>query len=95
MPPLGTMSLCPDPDGSVKRTGQMIYSNLCIDYAETFSPVAKIASIRILISLNANLDWPLFQLDVKNTFLHGDLQEKVYVEQLPEFVAQGESGRVC
>jgi len=44
---------------------------------ETFSPVAKISSIRVLISLAANLDWPLFQLDVKSAFSYGELHEEV------------------
>ena len=51
--------------------------------------------MRILISLAANLGWPLFQLDVKNAFLHGDLYKEVYIKQPPEFVAQGEKGQVC
>jgi hypothetical protein len=46
-----------------------------IDYIETFVPVAKINTVRILISLAVNLDWPLYQFDVKNVFLHWDLQE--------------------
>ena len=66
-----------------------------IDYAETFSHVAKIGSVCIFISLATNLGWPLYRLDVKNAFLHGDLQEEVYMEQPFGFVAQGESGLVC
>ena len=58
-----------------------------VDYSKTFSTVAKISSARILISLVANLGWPLLQLDVKYAFLNGDLKEEVYMEQPLEFVA--------
>ena len=64
------------------------------DYYDTFSPMAKIASIRLLFSMAAMRSWPLFQLDIKNVFLHGDLAEEVYMEQPLGFVAQGESGLV-
>ncbi|RVW36296.1 Retrovirus-related Pol polyprotein from transposon RE2 [Vitis vinifera] len=59
------------------------------DYGDTFSPVAKIASVRLLLSMAAMCSWPLYQLDIKNVFLHGDFAEEVYMEQPPSFVAQG------
>ena len=65
-----------------------------MDYSDTFSLVAKMISIWLFISL-ATHGWDLHQLDIKNVFLHGDLSEEVYMEQLPGFVAQGENGRVC
>ena len=60
-----------------------------------YSPVAKIAFVRLLLSMDAIRSWPLFQLDIKNVFLHGDLVEEVYIEQPPCFVAQGESSLIC
>ena len=65
------------------------------DYYDTFSPVAKMASIRILFSMAAMRSWPLYQLDIKNAFLHGDLAEEVYMEQPLGFVTQGEFSLVC
>ena len=47
------------------------------------------------LSMATMRSWPLFQLDIKNVFLHGDLENEVYMEQLPGFVAQRESGLVC
>ncbi|CAM8877197.1 unnamed protein product [Rhodiola kirilowii] len=89
-----------NPDGSVAHLKARLvakgYSQTYgIDYFDTFSPVAKLTSIRLLISLAASHHWPLYQLDIMNAFLHGDLQEPIYMEQLPGFVAQGESAKVC
>jgi len=55
-----------------------------IDYDETFAPMAKMDTLRTLISYAVNFGWPLHHMDVKNTFLHGDLEE-VYMEIPPGF----------
>ncbi|KAL2318681.1 hypothetical protein Fmac_032557 [Flemingia macrophylla] len=65
-----------------------------LDYGDTFSPVAKIPTIRLFLAMPAIRHWPLHQLDIKNVFLHGELEEEIYMEQPPGFVAQGESGLV-
>ena len=49
-----------------------------VDYSNTFSHVAKMTYVRLFISLDATYNWDLYQLDIKNVFLHGDLQEEVY-----------------
>ena len=65
------------------------------DYHDTFSPVAKMASVRLLLFMTTMSFWPLYQLDIKNVFLYGDLTEDVYMEQSFGFVAQRESSLVC
>ena len=50
-----------------------------IDYEETFALVARLSSVRTLIAVSASRYWPLFQMDVKNAFLNGELIEEVYM----------------
>jgi len=51
-----------------------------IDYEETYSPVAKMTTVRTIIVMVAVKRWSLHQMDVKNVFFHGDLQDEVYME---------------
>ncbi|WKA11799.1 hypothetical protein VitviT2T_029262 [Vitis vinifera] len=66
-----------------------------IDFQETFAPVAKLNRIRVLLSLAANLDWNLHQLDVKNAFLNGNLEEEVFMEIPPGLKLSSSNDLVC
>jgi hypothetical protein len=66
-----------------------------IDYEDTFSPVVKAATIRIVLSIVVSRGWPLRQLDVQNTFLHGDLEEELYMRQPPGFESKTHPNFVC
>jgi hypothetical protein len=59
---------------------------LGIDYDDTFSLVVNPATIRLVLSLTVSHGWVLHQLDVQNVFLHGILEEEVYMKQPPGFV---------
>eukprot|EP00253_Pinus_taeda_P024439 PITA_24439 len=87
------------PDGKVdKHKARLVAKGFSqvegIDYTETFSPVAKMNSIRLVLSLAASLKWEVHQMDVKSAFLHGDLHEEIYMEQPIGFI-QTDSSLVC
>ena len=65
-----------------------------VDYQETFAPVAKVNTVRILLSLVAHYNWQLLQYDVKNAFLHGDLDEEIYTSIPPGFEGNA-CNKVC
>lgn len=66
-----------------------------LDYEETFSPVAKITTVRVLLALAAKQSWKLWQMDVKNAFLHGELDRSIYMEQPEGFRSRSHPHYVC
>ncbi|PKU84061.1 Retrovirus-related Pol polyprotein from transposon TNT 1-94 [Dendrobium catenatum] len=66
-----------------------------IDFGETFSPVAKLPTIRVLFTIALSNGWPVQQLDVSNAFLHGILTDTVYMTQPRGFVDQNYPNYVC
>ena len=65
------------------------------DYSDIFSPVVKMSTIKLVLGMVAVENLHLEQLDVKRTFLHGDLEEDIYMIQLEEFIVQGQENLLC
>ncbi|PKU80918.1 Retrovirus-related Pol polyprotein from transposon TNT 1-94 [Dendrobium catenatum] len=87
-------------DGSIaKHKARLValgnHQEYGMDYTETFSPVAKLPTIRILLTIALHNDWPVQQLDVVNAFLHGSLSETVYMSQPPGFEDATHPNHVC
>jgi hypothetical protein len=87
-------------EGKIERYKAMLvvkgyWQTYGVNYDETFAHVAKMNTIRTIISIAAYYNWKLLQLDVKNAFLHGDPQEEVYMEIPPGFNSKQTEGKVC
>ena len=85
-------------NGSIKRykvclVAKGFTQEYGIDYEETFALVACISSIRAPLAVDAANKWDIFQMDVKNAFLNGDLSEEIYMQ--PPFGLFVESNKVC
>ena len=66
-----------------------------IDYEETFSPVAMLKSIRILLSIAADYDYEIWQMVIKTAFQNGNLEEEIYMMQPEDFIAKNQKHMVC
>ena len=86
-------------DGSInKHKARLVVKGYAqifgVDYSNTFAPVARLDTIRILLAVVAQMNWKVYQLDVKSAFLNGVLHEEIYVEQPEGFVKNEEKDKV-
>ena len=88
------------PDDSIKKYKARLLSKGYrqkegVDFFDTYSPVTRITSIRMLIAIASIYNLEIHQMDVKTTFLNGDLDEEIYMEQPEGFISKGSENKVC
>jgi hypothetical protein len=88
------------PDGTIKKYKARLVAKGYTqkegeDFFDTYSPVARLTTIRVLLSLAASHGLLVLQMDVKTAFLNGELEEEIYMDQPDGFVAEGQEGMVC
>lgn len=75
--------------------GKWFTQSYGVDYEKTFAPVAKLNFVWVILSTDANLDWPIHQLDMKNIFLNGELEEEVYMKIPPGHESPNSINKIC
>jgi hypothetical protein len=88
------------PDGTIERYKARLVTKGYTqkegeDFFDTYSPVGQLTTIRVLLSLAASHGLIIYQIDIKTTFLNGELEEKIYMDQPDGFVANGQEDMVC
>ena len=88
------------PDGSIDRfKARLVAKGFLqrhgVDYDEIFSPVLRMETLRMLLTIAAVLDLEIHQMDVKTAFLNGSLEEEIYMNQPDGFVVKGSERLVC
>jgi hypothetical protein len=88
------------PDGTIERYKARLVAKGYTqkeneNFFDTYSPIVRLTIIRVLISLVASYGLTIHQMDVKTTFLKGELEEEIYMDQPDSFIANGQEGKVC
>ena len=88
------------PDGTIERYKARLVAKGYTqkegeDFFDTYSPVARLTIIRVLLSLAASYGLIVHQMDVKIAFLNRELEDEIYMDQPDRFIANGQEGKVC